>query len=92
MQKDPEFLKNKLTWTTLAPRSTDAIDLFQFIGGKPKRISGFCSICDSRISNDWFVAELKQSCEIRHLAEKDIGILRPSELAIIQEWLLTQER
>lgn len=94
MQKDPQSLKvTDKQWTGLAPRSTDPQVLYALINGKPVQVvGGFCELCDSNIGKEWCIAGTKgrHSQEIRHLADRDIGILRPSELAIIMTSLASQ--
>ena len=91
MKKDPEFLRiPPKDWARLEPRATSHQDLLVLIDGMPKKISGACCMCDSTIREEWCTAASTTSnaTELRHLAETDIGILRPSELALIQQWLI----
>lgn len=86
MQKDPAHATHSPDqWAALPPRDTNPQDLFDLIDGQPKRIDGKCICCDSNVSGEWCTASStkSQATEIRHLAEPDMGILRPSELALI---------
>lgn len=92
MQKDPEYSnKQPKVWANLPPRFDTAEQLMSLIDGPPKKFSGFCHGCDSVTNEEWCTATstTKDAFEIRHLADDDIGILRPSELALIQKWILT---
>ena len=93
MKKDPEFLKlPPHEWAKLEPRATDHRALMALIDGTPKKLSGTCCMCESAIREEWCTATSTASnaTELRHLAETDIGILRPSELALIKQWLTDQ--
>ena len=87
MQKDPDFLARPFQeWSKLEPRSHDPEVLCEMIDGAPKLLSGWCQGCDTQVTNQWCTAgsSTKSLYELRHLAEDGIGILRPSELAIIE--------
>lgn len=91
MGKDPELLKLPAeAWRQLPPRFSTANQLFSLMGGAPQKLSGFCQGCDTNINHDWCVPTTspKLVMETRHLADPDIGILRPSELRIIEDWQL----
>lgn len=91
MQKDPEFLKSDpRIWAALPPRFSSAQELFELIDGKPVKVDGFCICCDSNVVQEWCTAKSAGSRsveEIRHLSELDVGVLRPSELALIKACL-----
>ncbi|MCO7729092.1 DUF5710 domain-containing protein [Brucella intermedia] len=71
-------------WNALPPRSEDPLKLLKLIKVRPVKIkTGFCGMCDSAIKDEWCLSTKKPHYEIRHLAERSIGVLRPSELPII---------
>lgn len=93
MKKDPELLRlPPKDWAKLDPCATSHQDLMALIDGMPKKLSGTCCMCESTIREEWCTATSNTSnaTELRHLAETDIGILRPSELALIKQWLIDQ--
>ena len=90
MQKDPmHAVSTQAEWNALPPRHSGLVDLFNLIDGKPKTLHAFCLMCDSNTGGNWCTADStnEQAIEIRHLSDKDVGILRPSELALIMQGL-----
>jgi hypothetical protein len=90
MQKDPEFLRLPFKeWAKLGARSTDPQALIALIDGAPIRLSGRCQDCGTKVSDQWCTADSTGADlhELDHLIEEGIGILRPSELAIIRKSL-----
>lgn len=86
MQRDPEALKGEAAWRQLPPRVVSRADLVTLIGGEPKRFPGaICAACDSRLSEELCSPDSKpgQVVELRHWAEHEFALLRPSELKLL---------
>lgn len=86
MQRDPETQKGEAAWRQLPPRAGSRADLVRLIGGEPKRFPGaICAACDSRLSEELCSPDSKpgQVVELRHWAEFEFALLRPSELKLL---------
>ncbi len=95
MPKDPiAATVTENVWFQLPPRTEDPAQLCGLIGGIPVWVdNGFCGMCDSRINGDWAMPQLNSNnyCELRHLTDHDIALLRPSERKFLIDWLVKNQ-
>lgn len=83
-ERAEEKRRKQEEWDSLPPRTDDPKELLQLFNKPPVKVEyGFCGMCDSRVVNEWCCPDLGTDYEIRHLADREIGVIRPSELPII---------
>ena len=90
MEKDPALrTMSPSNWAKLPPRTTVIEELLALAGGMPKKLSGMCNSCDTRISDQWCTASSNPGSvtELAHLAQHEEGRLRPAELTVVLAWL-----
>lgn len=86
MQRDLEADRGEAAWRQLPPRTVSRTDLVTLLGGEPRRFPGaICAACDSRLSDELCAPDSKpgQVVELRHWAEYEFALLRPSELKLL---------
>jgi Domain of unknown function (DUF5710) len=75
-------------WHALPPRTKDPREIFRLskLTAVPRRMSGFCGMCDSNVQNEWCLGDAKHSqslYELHHIAQLCDSPLRPSELRVL---------
>jgi hypothetical protein len=86
MERDEESRSGTANWVRLAPRWTTRSEIVAVIGGEPKRFPGaMCVACDTRLGDELCAPDSVpgQVMELRHWAEPEFGLLRPSELKLL---------
>lgn len=86
MNRDDEAAKGAAAWMALPPRYGSRAQLVQLIGGEPTQFPGaICVACDTRLSDEPCTPDSKrgQVVELRHWAEFDCPLIRPSELKLL---------
>jgi hypothetical protein len=86
MNRDVEAIKGAAAWMALPPRYGTRAQLVQLIGGEPAQFSGaICVACDTRLYEELCTPDSKpgQVIELRHWAEFEFALIRPSELRLL---------
>lgn len=84
-----------LAWGSLAPRRSTAEAIVRDLLESRVRFveNGRCGLCDAPLAHGawcWTGLNATGPYELHHLAEPAIGVLFPSELAIVEPWLEQQ--
>lgn len=86
MDRDVEATNGAGSWMALPPRYGTRAQLVQLIGGEPTQFPGaICAACDTRLGDELCTPDSKrgQVVELRHWAEFECALLRPSELRLL---------
>lgn len=86
MDRDKEANQGAAAWAKLRPRVNSRSELIALLGTEPRRFPGaVCVACDTRVGEELCTPDSKpgQVMELRHWAEYEYGLLRPSELKLL---------